>query len=156
MRRGHIGLRAGSWDASVAVALSQFRPTKGRPGDNLDRIEATFREIAAAVSPPAVLIFPEGIVTGYFLEGGVREHALTASDLFDDLAARHARSGAPPLDVCLGFYEAVQGHLYNSVMWAALGGPDQSLRHVHRRYSLPTYGVLDEERFVSGPGHPGG
>lgn len=134
--------------ASVVVALSQFRPTKGRPAENLDRIEAVFRAAAEAVSPPQVVVFPEAIVTGYFLEGGVREHAWAAADLFEELARRHAQSGAPPLDICLGFYEVLQGHLHNSVLWAALGGPDRGLRHVHRKMFLPTYGVFDEERFV--------
>jgi predicted amidohydrolase len=38
--------------------------------------------------------------------------------------------------------------LYNSGLYATLGGPDAGIRHVHRKIFLPTYGVFDEERFV--------
>jgi NAD+ synthase (glutamine-hydrolysing) len=134
--------------SAVTVGLCQFRPTKGAPAANLDRIEETFRTVAAQPSPPGVLIFPEAILTGYFLEGGVREHALTAADLFDELARRHARSNAPPVEVCVGFYELFDDRLHNSALWAALGGTDAGIRHVHRKVFLPTYGVFDEERFV--------
>ncbi len=68
--------------------------------------------------------------------------------LHHELVECHARSGAPPLDVCLGFYETWQDQLHNSALWAGLGGPDAGIRHVHRKIFLPTYGVFDEERFV--------
>ena len=41
-----------------------------------------------------------------------------------------------------------QNRLYNSGLYATLGGPDAGIRHVHRKVFLPTYGVFDEERFV--------
>ncbi len=132
----------------ITVALCQFRPAKGRPAENLARIEAVFRTIAAAPAPPDVIVFPEAILTGYFLEGGVREHALTAPELFDELSAAHDRAGAPPVEVCLGFYELWDDRLHNAALWAALGGADAGIRHVHRKVFLPTYGVFDEERFV--------
>lgn len=134
--------------SAITVALAQFRPAKGAPGPNLDRIEALFRTLASSPEPPAVVILPEGTLTGYFLEGGVHEHALTADALFGMLQARHARSGAPPMEVCLGFYERGIDRLYNSAIWAALGGDDAGIRHVHRKIFLPTYGVFDEERFL--------
>jgi NAD+ synthetase len=132
----------------VTVALCQFRPAKARPVDNLDRLEAVFRAVAEAPEPPEVLVLPEAILTGYFLEGGVREHAQSAGVLFDELAMRHARAGAPPLEICLGFYEVWDERLHNAAMWAALGGSDAGVRHVHRKVFLPSYGVFDEERFV--------
>lgn len=134
--------------SALTVALCQFRPTKGRPADNLDRIEAAFRAVAAAPVPPAVLLLPETILTGYFLEGGVLEHATSAEAAFAALAERHARAQCPPLEVCLGFYERHEGHLHNSAGWFALGGTDAGVRHVHRKLFLPTYGVFDEGRFV--------
>jgi NAD+ synthetase len=87
-------------------------------------------------------------LTGYFLEGGVRDLALPAEQLFQDLARVHAESGAPPLDISLGFYEVYRNHLHNSALYASLGGGDAGIRHVHRKVFLPTYGVFDEERFV--------
>src|SRR6185436_14380346 len=74
--------------------------------------------------------------------------ALPAEQLFQDLARVHAESGAPPLDISLGFYEVYRNRLYNSALYAALGGGDAGIRHVHRKIFLPTYGVFDEERFV--------
>lgn len=134
--------------SAITVALAQFRPAKGTPAPNLDRIEALFATLATSPEPPTVLVLPETILTGYFLEGGVHEHALTAQALFEELATRHARSGAPPMEVCLGFYERGTDRLHNAAMWAALGGGDAGIRHVHRKVFLPTYGVFDEERFV--------
>ncbi|HEX9166547.1 MAG TPA: NAD+ synthase, partial [Gemmatimonadales bacterium] len=87
-------------------------------------------------------------LTGYFLEGGVQEVAVTAEQLYADLARVHTESGAPPLEVVVGFYEVWQNRLHNAVLAAALGGSDAGVRHVHRKVFLPTYGVFDEERFV--------
>ncbi|HEY4319965.1 MAG TPA: NAD+ synthase [Gemmatimonadales bacterium] len=130
------------------VALCQFRPAKGRLDANLDQVERAFQLAAESAPAPAVLVFAEAMLSGYFLEGGVREHALPAGRVFDLLAERHARSGAPPLEVCIGFYEAYEGRIYNAAIWIALGGSDAGIRHVHRKVFLPTYGVFDEERFV--------
>jgi NAD+ synthetase len=132
----------------ATVALCQFRPRKGRPVDNLARIELLFRDVAAMAAPPDILVLPEAILTGYFLEGGVREHARSAATLHAELSECHARSGAPPLDICLGFYELWEERLHNAALWSSLGGSDAGVRHVHRKVFLPTYGVFDEERFV--------
>lgn len=134
--------------SQVRVGLAQFRPTKGAPDRNLDRIEQLFRDCAAAEEAPDVLVLPETILTGYFLEGGVRECASSAEEVFQQLAERHRRAGAPPIEIALGFYEVWQQRLYNAAMWAALGGRDAGIRHIHHKVFLPTYGVFDEERFV--------
>ncbi len=138
--------------AAITVALCQFRPEKGNRPANLDRIEQVFRAAAAAPEPPDVIVFPETILTGYFLEGGVREHAMDAGELFEQISSRHARAGAPPMEICVGFYELWRDHLHNSALWAALGESDAGVRHVHRKIFLPTYGVFDEERFVEAGG----
>ena len=130
------------------IAIAQLRPRKGAYRENLARLGAALRESGASEHPPDLLIAPEAALTGYFLEGGVREAALTADAFFADLAAVHADSGAAPVDVCVGFYEIFENHLHNSALYASLGGPDAGIRHVHRKVFLPTYGVFDEERFV--------
>jgi NAD+ synthetase len=134
--------------SAITVALAQFRPAKGAPGPNLDRIEALLGSLARSPEPPSVVVLPETILTGYFLEGGVHEHAMTAAALYEELQLRHARSGAPPLELCLGFYERGVDRLHNAAIWVALGGDDAGIRHVHRKVFLPTYGVFDEERFI--------
>src|SRR5690606_23736456 len=120
----------------VTVALCQFRPSKGRPVDNLARIESLFRDIATMPAPPDVMVLPEAILTGYFLEGGVREHSRTATALFEELSACHARAAAPMVDICIGFYELHDERLHNSALWATLGGPEATIRHVHRKVFL--------------------
>lgn len=132
----------------LRVAIAQFRPTKAAYAENLKRLGDRMRECAAWPQPPDLLIGPESALTGYFLEGGVRELAVSAEQLFHDLSETHAASKAPPLDLALGFYEVYRNRLYNSALYATLGGPEAGIRHVHRKIFLPTYGVFDEERFV--------
>jgi NAD+ synthase (glutamine-hydrolysing) len=132
----------------LQLAIAQLRPRKGAYQENVCRLGRMFREAAGWPVPPGLIVAPESALTGYFLEGGVRELALPAERLFEDLAGQHAESGAPPLDVAIGFYEVHQNRLYNSALYASLGGPDAGIRHIHRKVFLPTYGVFDEERFV--------
>lgn len=132
----------------LRAAIAQFRPDKGEYAANLARLGEVFREVGQWAEPPGLVVAPEAALTGYFLEGGVQELALPAERLFEDLARVHRESGAPQLDIALGFYEVWRNHLHNSALYASLGGPDAGIRHVHRKVFLPTYGVFDEERFV--------
>ena len=132
----------------LQLAVAQLRPRKGAYQDNLCRLGRMFREAGAWPVPPGLVVAPESALTGYFLEGGVRDLALPAEQLFEDLSRQHEESGAPPFDVAIGFYEVHQNRLYNSALYASLGGVGAGVRHVHRKVFLPTYGVFDEERFV--------
>ena len=132
----------------LQLAIAQVRPRKGAYRDNLCRLGRMFREAAGWPVPPGLIVAPESALTGYFLEGGVRDLALPAERLFEDLSRQHEEAGAPSLDVAIGFYEVHQNRLYNSALYATLGGADAGIRHVHRKVFLPTYGVFDEERFV--------
>jgi NAD+ synthase (glutamine-hydrolysing) len=134
--------------SGMRLAIAQLKPRKGAYAENLARVGELFHRLREATEPPDLLVLPETALTGYFVEGGVRELARTAEQLFEDLAAAHRAAGAPPLDVALGFYELWQTRLHNSALVATLGGPDAGLRHIHRKIFLPTYGVFDEERFV--------
>jgi NAD+ synthase (glutamine-hydrolysing) len=132
---------------SLPIAVAQFRPRKGAYDENLCRFGGFFRELRGWAEPPALLVAPEAALTGYFLEGGVRDLAVSAERLFDDLRRQHREAGAPPLDVAVGFYEVFENRLFNSALYAELGDGG-GIRHVHRKVFLPTYGVFDEERFV--------
>jgi NAD+ synthetase len=132
----------------LRLAVAQFRPDKGDYAGNLGRLGALLRESAALAEAPELLLFPESALTGYFLEGGVRDLALSAEQLFQDLSRVHRESGAPPVDLAIGFYEVWRNRLHNSALYATLGGSDSGIHHVHRKVFLPTYGVFDEERFV--------
>jgi NAD+ synthetase len=130
------------------LAIAQVRPQKGAYEENLCRFGALFREVGRWPEPPDLLVGPETALTGYFLEGGVRELAVSGDRLFDDLSRQHREAGTPPIDIAVGFYEIHSNRLYNSGLYATLGGADAGIRHIHRKIFLPTYGVFDEERFV--------
>ncbi|PYP03031.1 MAG: NAD+ synthase [Gemmatimonadetes bacterium] len=135
------------------LAIAQLRPTKGDYNANLQKIGGVLAQIAKLAPPVDLVIFPETATSGYFVEGGVRDVAVTAGTLFRDLTVEHEAAGAPPVDAAVGFYEVFQNHFYNSCLYASLGNASSGnaspgVKHVHRKVFLPTYGVFDEERFV--------
>jgi NAD+ synthase (glutamine-hydrolysing) len=132
-------------NATVTLALAQFKPRKGDYAGNLRRIGELLAQAASLETRPQLVCFPETATSGYFLEGGVREHAVTAGALAADLQAGYA---GPPVDVCIGFYEVWRNRLFNSALYVTLGESIPLVRHVHRKVFLPTYGLFDEERFV--------
>jgi NAD+ synthetase len=135
---------------TVHIALAQLKPRKGDYRGNIERLSGLFAQIDQLDPRPMVVAFPETSLTGYFLEGGVRDNAVTAGALARDLdrVFRAGTSSGKPLDVTLGFYEIWNNKLYNSAMYVTLGDGDPRIRHVHRKVFLPTYGLFDEERFV--------
>jgi NAD+ synthase (glutamine-hydrolysing) len=135
---------------AIQLAISQFNPKKGDFDHNLRRLGELFAQVDALEPRPQLLCLPESALTGYFLEGGVREVAITAGALARALHERYRASVTGPrmLDVVLGFYEQWQNKLYNSAIYVTLGGGEPIVRHVHRKMFLPTYGMFDEERFV--------
>jgi predicted amidohydrolase len=130
------------------IALAQIKPVKGDYAANLDRIGGVLQQVAAVTPRIDLVVFPETVTSGYFVEGGVRQVAVTAGTLARDLASRHKAGGGVPLDVAVGFYEVYQSRLFNSCLYATLDGDTALVRHVHRKCFLPTYGLFDEERFV--------
>ena len=134
----------------IKLATAQFAPIKGEYARNLGRMGDMFAQLMALPSPPTHVHLPEAAPTGYFVEGAVRELAVTAGTLARDLHATYlaAVPDAPKLDVVIGFYELWKHNLYNSAMCVRLGGEEPFIRHVHRKNFLPTYGLFDEERFV--------
>jgi len=134
---------------TLQLAALQFSPGKGEYEGNLARLGGIFTQLDSLDPRPDVLHLPESALTGYFLEGGVREQAHTAGAFAADLQRVYLASGASqPLEVAIGFYELWNSILYNSAMWVRLGGDAPLIRHVHRKNFLPTYGLFDEERFV--------
>src|SRR3989440_11736210 len=64
--------------ATVRIALSQFRPTKGEYAQNVARIGAVITQAVQLDPKPDLVVFPETATSGYFVEGGVKELAVTA------------------------------------------------------------------------------
>jgi len=134
----------------VHHAIVQFKPRKGDYAGNLSRLGEIFAQLHALNPRPEVAFLPESAVSGYFLEGGVRDQAVTAGTLARDLDAQYrlAVPSLEPMDVGLGFYEIWNNSIYNSAIYLTLGGDAPAIRHIHRKVFLPTYGLFDEERFV--------
>lgn len=174
----------------IETAIAQIKPKKGDYDFNLNRLGEVFSQLEEEAPETDVLVLPETVLSGYFLEGGVREVARSREQLFTDLLRVYRERVTRPnavLDVCLGFYELGDGRYYNSALYATLtstpspaapgGGAnavdvrvetkdysysyttvpsparddcrEAGIRHVHRKFFLPTYGVFDEKRFVS-------
>ncbi|MEO6835385.1 MAG: nitrilase-related carbon-nitrogen hydrolase [Candidatus Tumulicola sp.] len=125
-----------------------MKPAKGRYADNLASAGEAFAQLGDA--PPDLVVFPEAALTGYFLEGAVYDLALSASRFASDLTSawREARGDAE-VDLVAGFFENDGGTYYNSALYAHVGRDGERIVHVHRKLFLPTYGVFDEERFLS-------
>ena len=126
------------------IAIAQFRPRKGDVQGNLRRVGEVLAQAAALDPRPHVVQFPETALSGYFVEGGVREMALSAAELAAGIAAAYQ---GPPIDAVIGFYEKREGDLHNSMAYVRCGSTAEIL-HIHRKTFLPTYGLFDEERFV--------
>src|SRR2546425_12060046 len=64
------------------LAIAQIRPTKGDYAANLQRIGGVLAQLAQIEPRVDLLIFPETSTSGYFVEGGVRDVAVTAGAPF--------------------------------------------------------------------------
>jgi N-carbamoylputrescine amidase len=134
---------------TVRVSIVQTKPRKGDYAANLLEAGNAFGQIVGNGGADLVVL-PEGALTGYFLEGAVYDLALTAQQFGHDLAAAWRRAGGDaPVDVVSGFYENDGGTYYNSAIYLQIDPRGERIVHVHRKMFLPTYGVFDEERFLS-------
>ena len=133
----------------MRTALVQFKPRKGDVAANLDAMRSVFAQLATG--PIDLIVFPEAALTGYFLEGAVYELALDPPSIAAKIdAAWRAAGGTRTVDVVAGFYENAHGTFHNSAIYVRCGGDDGvHIVHVHRKMFLPTYGVFDEERFLT-------
>ena len=132
----------------IRHTLLQFKPLKARLEQNLIRLKGILKQLKSEEID--VLTLPEAALSGYFLQAGVRELALEVGHLYELLnnVLKQADYQAP-LDICLGFYERKDRDFYNSALYAEFNTSDSGIKHVHRKMFLPTYGVFDEERYVS-------
>src|SRR5437762_13265202 len=100
------------------LAIAQLRPKKGDYGANLQKIGGVLAQIAKLDPPADLVVFPETATSGYFVEGGVRDVAVTAGALCRALTGEHEAAGAPAGDVAIGFYRVFQTPLYNPFLYA--------------------------------------
>jgi NAD+ synthetase len=126
---------------ALRVGLVQFKPIKPRVSENLARVQV---QVSSAVGQHDLLVFPEAALSGYFIEGGVVEAAVST----EAVASGLGEASPTHPDVVLGFYERWRDRLYNSIAHFTPQGQRYVPLHVHRKMFLPTYGVFDEARFV--------
>ncbi len=124
-----------------------MKPVKGQYRANLRTAGEAFAQLAA--DPLNLVVLPEAAMTGYFLEGAVYELAVTAQGFARDLAATWREAGGQTADLVAGFFENDDGNYYNSAVYVHVEPRSERIVHVHRKMFLPTYGVFDEERFLS-------
>jgi predicted amidohydrolase len=131
----------------MRVALVQTKPAKGDYGRNLAATGEAFAQLAE--DSPNLIVLPEAALSGYFLEGGVYDVALPASDFARDLGQAWRGAGGKRADIVAGFFENDEGTYYNSALYVEVGPEGERILHRHRKMFLATYGVFDEERFLS-------
>jgi len=133
----------------LAVAVLQTKPNKGQYHANLRGVGEAFAQLAAGRRTD-LIVMPEAALTGYFLEGAVYELALEAPGFAHDLESTwREAAGDASVDIACGFYENFEGTYYNSALYLEVRPDGARTLHVHRKMFLPTYGVFDEERFLS-------
>src|SRR5256886_10636168 len=94
------------------IAIAQLRPVKGEYAANLERLGGVLARVAELDPPVELLITPEGSMSGYFVEGGVRDVAVTAGALFPAPPAPHQAAGAErALHLAGGGFPGVPKHL---------------------------------------------
>ena len=129
--------------------IVQVKPAKGRYAENLADAADVFAQLVKEGTPDLVVL-PEASMTGYFLEGAVYDLARPARAFAEDLVdAWRKGAGKGEVDLSAGFYENDEGTYYNSAIYIHVTPSDYEVVHVHRKMFLPTYGVFDEERFLS-------
>src|SRR5437667_9969474 len=116
------------------IAIAQLRPVKGEYAANLERLGDVLARVAELDPPVELLITPEASTSGYFVEGGVRDVAVTAGTLLKDLATRQDAAGAKrSIDVAVGLYELFHNSFYTSCLYRTLGCPASAAQHVRRQ-----------------------
>ncbi|MFN2527558.1 MAG: nitrilase-related carbon-nitrogen hydrolase [Candidatus Baltobacteraceae bacterium] len=136
-------------DSRCNVAIVQTKPRKGQLDRNFAELEQTFAQLANGALP-GLIVLPEAALTGYFLEGAVYDLAMPAQSFAKKLAnAWQSTKAEEAVDIVCGFYENDNGTYYNSAIYLKVSAQSHDIVHLHRKMFLPTYGVFDEERFLS-------
>src|SRR5256885_16017067 len=119
------------------VAIAQIRPAKGDSAANLARIGGVLAQIANLDPAVDLLITPEASTSGYFVEGGVRDVAVTAGTLLPELTPRHETAGGKrPIDVPGGVCPGGLERLFNTPLYWAPAAPGAARENRPRQGAL--------------------
>jgi len=124
----------------IRVALAQIAPVLGQLDQNLERHHALLADARAGGAD--LVVFPELGLTGYQLQ----DLASEVSMRLDDPRVTALAAATTGLSVVVSFVEESADH---RLFIAAALFEDGTLRHVHRKLYLPTYGLFDERRFFA-------
>jgi predicted amidohydrolase len=133
---------AGDPAGSLIVALAQCYPKLGDVAANVAMHLAVIGDAAARGA--GLVVFPELSITGYFLKDQVPDVAMTLDA--PEIGSLRTASRDGRIDVVAGLILESEGHrFYNASIYISGG----EVVHVHRKVYLPTYGLFDEQRYVS-------
>ena len=126
----------------MKIAIAQCAPALGAMKRNLEMHREWIGKARAADAK--LVVFPELSLTGYHLKDLAADVACAADDPVLEPIAQASRD----IDVTAGFVERSTDATLHIAQGYWSGG---SLRHVHRKVYLPTYGIFDDGRYF-GPG----
>ena len=124
----------------VRIALAQLAPKLGALEDNLEQHRAVLGDAREAGAN--LIVFPELGLTGYLLQDLSAEVAMRLDDARLAALVNETRG----VSAVISFVEESADH---RLFIAAALVEDGSIRHVHRKLFLPTYGLFDERRFFA-------
>ena len=124
----------------MKLGIAQINPTLGNLDRNVEIFRKTVKE--AIEKGLELLVFPELGLTGYFLKDMVP----TVAQRLDSKLIREIQRVSKKISIVVGLVEESSDYcFYNSVLYFEAG----KILHVHRKVYLPTYGIFDEERYLS-------
>ena len=125
---------------SLRIALAQIAPRLGLLDENLARHHALIED--AREEGAGLVVFPELGLTGYLLQDLAADVAMR----LDDPRLAKLAAATAGLSAIVSFVEESADH---RLFISAALIEDGTLRHVHRKIFLPTYGLFDERRFFA-------
>lgn len=126
----------------MKIAIAQCAPALGAMKRNLEMHREWIGKARAAGAK--LVVFPELSLTGYHLKDLAADVACAA----DDPILAPIVEASRDIDVTAGFVERSKDATLHIAQGYWSGG---TLRHVHRKVYLPTYGIFDDGRYF-GPG----
>jgi len=125
----------------LRIALAQIAPRLGDLEANLARHHELIAEARARGA--GLVVFPELGLTGYQLQDLAAEVAMRIED------PRLAALAAATDGACSAVVSFVEESADHRLFIAVALLEDGTVRHVHRKVFLPTYGLFDERRFFA-------
>jgi predicted amidohydrolase len=124
----------------LRIAVAQIAPRLGLLEANLERHHELLR--TARSKSADLVVFPELGLTGYLLQDLAADVAMR----LDDPRLAELAAETTGLSAVISFVEESADH---RLFIAAALVEDGTIRHVHRKLFLPTYGLFDERRFFA-------